>query len=70
MLYYIIKEKNNNHTFKAIENTTDATYHDLEREGFNVVGVFGRTEYAQIHCDFRNGKINRKELNNKLNSTP
>jgi hypothetical protein len=65
-MFYIIKT-NNVFTVKEVkEPTTDATYHDLKKEGFDVHGQFGRSDYAEIWKDFYNGVITRKELNEKL----
>ena len=64
-MFYIYKEKE---VFKFLEikKTTDATYHELKRAGYDIQGQFGRKLYAQIHVDFRNGKITDIERDRAL----
>ena len=64
MLYYLIQEESV--YIKEIENATDKTYHDLKNQGFNVIGVFGRSDYANMWKDYYNKKITNEELRNKL----
>ena len=64
MLYYLIQEESV--YIKEIENATDKTYQDLKFKGFNVIGVFGRSDYANNWKDYYNKKITQKELRNKL----
>lgn len=68
MLYYLIESENKNVTIKKIENATDSTYKELKNQGFKVVGVFGREDYAKKWQNYYNGKITIEELKKFLNS--
>jgi hypothetical protein len=60
---YFLTEENEK---VSIFETTKETHRTLEEQGIKVVGLFGRVDYANIWCDFYNGKIDRKQLRLKL----
>jgi len=66
-MYYLINTNGNVEIKEVKEPTTDATYHNLKQQGFNVRGQFGRLDFAEIWKDFYNGKISREQLKYKLN---
>lgn len=47
----------------------EKTYSDLKREGFDLCGQFGRIDYANHWCDYKNGKISEKEHKSFLGLT-
>lgn len=66
-MYYIIKKPNQeNYSLLHIENTTDGTYHEVKEQVDDLVGQFGREDYAQIWCDYYNGVITMVEVKSKL----
>lgn len=65
-MYYLIKQDGVYKVHEVSEPTTDATYLELKKEGYDVQGQYGRKDYAEIWKDYYNGNINRKELRNRL----
>ena len=43
-------------------------YKELKNQGFKILGIFGREDYANIWKDFYNGEINKDQLNKFLDS--
>lgn len=37
------------------------SYSDMEKEGYDLCGCFGNSEYANHWADYKNGKITEKE---------
>lgn len=68
-VFFIHLDKDSN-TYKILEISgilfTDASHRNLKENGFDVKGCFGRKDYAEIWCDFYNGKYNRNMLHKKL----
>ena len=62
MKYFLIEEDEK----VSIFETTKETHRTLKEQGIKVVGLFGIVDYANIWCDFHNGKIDREELRLKL----
>lgn len=64
-MYYIVKQKGNDkHTILHIEDTNDATYHTIkDSENIDdVLGQFGRKDYAKGWVDYLNSDIKKEEL--------
>ena len=65
-MYYLYEHENQ---VKIYLSSTKTAY-DLKKEGFNIVGQFGRSDYANHWADYKNGKITEKEHRIFLGLTP
>jgi len=60
-MYYIIRQPQGLHYIKHIPNSDDGTYRQLEKDGFDIKGQFGREDYAKHWIDWYNGDMTYEE---------
>lgn len=68
MFYIIKKSKTSPFTLVEVKNATDATYRTVKDSTFDIKGQFGRRDYAEAWCKYRNGEITMEQLNTLLDN--
>jgi hypothetical protein len=62
MMYFLYNDNTlTKETQVRVYASSKKTYYDMQKDGFDLCGQFGRSDYANHWADYKNGKISEKE---------